>query len=72
MMADRGIPEAWVERTVSDPEVVEQGRVDTQLEHCLRHIPENGNRVLRVVANRSISPPRVITVYFDRSAKVPR
>lgn len=70
MLAERGISEAWVERTVEDPEALERDRIDPKLEHCLRRIPEHGNRVLRVVADRSVSPPRVVTAYFDRNAKV--
>lgn len=70
MLRERGIDEAWVERTVTNPETTERDRVAPGIEHCLSHIPEYGNRVLRVVADRSISPPRVITAYFDRGAKV--
>jgi hypothetical protein len=70
MLGERGIEEAWVERAVGNPESTERDPVDPMLEHCLCRIPEYGNRVLRVVANRSMSPPRVITAYFDRGAKV--
>ena len=70
MLSERGIDEAWVERAVESPEVVERDRVDAVLEHCLRRIPENAGRVLRVVADRSVSPVRVVTAFFDRGAKV--
>jgi len=70
MLAERGISEAWVERVVADPEATERDRIDSKLEHCLRRIPEKENRVLRVVTDRSDSPPRVVTAYFDRGAKV--
>ena len=70
MLAEREISETWVERTVAGPEGLEPDRIDPGLEHCLRRIPEYGNRVLRVIADRSVSPVRVVTAFFDRSAKV--
>jgi hypothetical protein len=70
MLRERGISEAWVELALDSPEATERDRVDSKFEHCLRRIPEYGNRVLRVVADRSVSPTRVITAYFDRGAKV--
>lgn len=36
------------------------------LRHALARIPERGNRVLRVVYNVDVNPPRVVTAYFDR------
>ena len=70
MLAGRGISETWVERAVTDPEAVETDKIDPGLDHCLKRIPEYGDRVLRVVADRSASPVRIVTAYFDRGAKV--
>ena len=70
MLAERRIEVAWVERTVEAPESVEQDRVDPRLEHCLRRIPEHGDRVLRVVADRTGDSARVVTAFFDRDARV--
>ena len=71
MLAERRIEEAWVERTIEAPEAIEQDRVDPRLEHCLRRIPEHGDRVLRVVvANRAGDSARVVTAFFDRDARV--
>lgn len=33
--------------------------------HYLKPIPQNKNKYLRVIINPSISPSRVITVFFD-------
>ena len=70
MLRQRGIDEAWVERTVQDPEATEQDRIDPALEHCVRRIPECGNRVLRVIADRSVTPNRIVAAFFDRGVKV--
>ena len=70
MLAERRIEVAWVERTVEAPEAVEQDRVDPRLEHCLRRIPDYGDRVLRVVADRTGDSARVVTAFFDRDARV--
>ena len=70
MLAERRIEVAWVERTVEAPEAIEQDRVDPRLEHCLRRIPEHGDRGLRVVADRAGDSARVVTAFFDRDARV--
>jgi uncharacterized DUF497 family protein len=62
----RGIQLQWVERTLSDPEWTENDIIDTELEHRLQRIKEFGNRVLRVIVNTHVVPPRVVTAYFDR------
>jgi len=67
----RGIPHTWVEQTVNAPEVTETDEVDPDLEHRLARIPEFENRVLRVVVNDKVQPPRIITAFFDRRVKIP-
>lgn len=62
----RRIPLAWMERAFNAPEVTEADPVDPDLEHRLARIPEWGNRVLRVVVNRKVTPPRIVTAFFDR------
>ncbi len=37
--------------------------------HALRAIPEFGDRVLRVIYNRTRQPPHVVTAFFDRGMK---
>lgn len=66
VVAERGIALAWVARVLSAPERTEPDSVDAELHHALASIPEHGGRVLRVVYNRTTSPWRVVTAYFDR------
>lgn len=44
-------------------------RIDPALRHAFRPIPQFEHRVLRVVYNPSMTPPLVITAYFDRSRR---
>lgn len=53
------------------PERVELDEVDPDLEHRLARIPEFGNRVLRVIVNPSVTPARIVTVFFDRRGVIP-
>jgi hypothetical protein len=69
MLEEREIPITWLERVLNAPERVEPDLEDAQLEHRLGHIPEHGNRILRVVVNKTIRPVRVITLYFDRTMR---
>lgn len=62
----RGIKAEWIERVLSEPESTEADASDRELTHALAGIAEHGNRVLRVIYNDSVHPPRVVTAYFDR------
>ncbi len=64
MMHERLIQEDWVIRTVKNPDFTELRRNDEK--HYVKLIPENGGKYLRVIVNPSVSPNRVITVFFDR------
>ncbi|MEN6610557.1 MAG: DUF4258 domain-containing protein [Methanoregulaceae archaeon] len=64
MMQERLIQEAWITSTVQEPDLVEERRDDER--HFLKQIPESGGKFLRVIVNPSVSPMRVITVFFDR------
>ena len=66
----RKIPYTWVKQTVNAPEMTETDKVDPDLEHCLARIPGFENRVLRVVVNNKVQPPRIITAFFDRRVKI--
>ena len=68
-MAKRRIAAEWLERTLANPQRVETDVKDAALEHRLALIPEHGNRVLRVIVNTSLTPLRVVTLYFDRNMK---
>jgi hypothetical protein len=41
-------------------------RSDPTLMHAFGRIAERDDRVLHVVYNASVNPPRIVTVYFDR------
>ena len=66
VIAEREIDLAWVARVLANPERTEVDHGDLTLKHALGPIPEFGARVLRVVYNASVSPPRIVTAYFDR------
>lgn len=68
-IADRSIPLEWIERALFHPQKVEPDQTDLELCSGLVTIPEFGNRVLRVIYNYKVNPPRVVTVYFDRAMK---
>jgi hypothetical protein len=50
------------ERVLPDPN-------DPSVERRFRAIPESGGRVLRVAVNVTVTPPRVVSVFFDRTQK---
>jgi len=62
----RQIQLEWLEITLSKPEWTEKDQIDSDLEHRLMRIEEFGGRVLRVIVNTRATPPRVVTLYFDR------
>ena len=69
VMSQRYIRLAWVEQVLDSPELVEADRDDPELIHHVGRIKEHGNRALRVVFNGSVSPVRIVTVFFDRKTK---
>ena len=69
VLNEREIPLAWVERVLANPQSIEPDLDDPELEHRLGRIAEHGNRVLRVVVNKTVRPLRVVTVYFDRTMR---
>lgn len=68
-LRERNIPVEWMERVIEKPALVEPRASDLTLESRLARIPEHGNRVLRVVINKTVVPQRVVSVYFDRTMK---
>lgn len=59
----------WVRMTLNNPTRFESHPKDNTLSHALRAIPDNGNRVLRVIFSHTAEPLHVITAYFDRTMK---
>ncbi len=62
VIKERGIRLEWINRVLISPEKTEPDAYDPALQHALAHIPEHGNRVLRVVYNVTVEPWRIITV----------
>jgi hypothetical protein len=69
VLEERELPVAWLERVLNTPQRVEPDPDDVELEHHLGRIAEHGNRVLRVVVNKTVRPARVVTLYFDRTMR---
>ena len=69
VLDEREIRVAWLERTLSAPELVLPDPEDATVERRFRRIPEFGGRVLRVAINTAIEPNRVVSVFFDRQMK---
>ena len=61
VIAEREIELAWVDRAFLDPERTEADRHDPSLRHALRRIAERNDRVLRVIYNDSVDPPKIVT-----------
>ena len=64
MLKERNIPEAWVEQTLSDPDLVENNNDGTT--HYIKKILENNNRWLRIIINENKTPSKIVTAFFDR------
>jgi hypothetical protein len=64
MLMERNIREDWVERTLSNPDRVEEHEDGTK--HFLKEIPEFGHRWLRIVVSVAIEPEQAVTAFFDR------
>ena len=70
VLEEREIPVDWLERVLNAPQLIEPDPDDQALEHRLGRIAEHGNRVLRVVVNKTGRPARVVTLYFDRTMRI--
>ncbi|MBM4024336.1 MAG: DUF4258 domain-containing protein [Planctomycetes bacterium] len=63
-MIERRIPDEWVRRTITTPR---KKRTDLDGNtHYTKPIREREGRVLHVVVNPNVLPPRIITLFFDR------
>jgi hypothetical protein len=51
------------------PERTESDRADPELRHAIGRIAENDDRSLRVIYNATVTPWRIVTVYFDRGLR---
>ena len=53
VLQERKIPVEWMERVLANPALVEPSATDATVESRLAKIPEHGDRVLRVVVNKT-------------------
>jgi len=63
MLEERQIPVEWAERALMHPDRTEH-RVDGT-RHCIKQIPEHGNRWRRVVIRDANGSPTGVTAFFD-------
>lgn len=64
MLSERSIHDQWVDRTLSDPDRIEDHEDGTR--HYLKQIQECDNRWLRVIVSAGSEAARAVTVFFDR------
>lgn len=69
VMVERSIALEWVERTVAGPDRRVQDPYDETVERFYLQIAEHDGRVLRVAVNTASEPWRVVSTFFDRSAR---
>ena len=69
VIAEREIETTWVVQVLQRPERREADPDDPELTHALGRIAERDDRVLRVIYNATVIPPRIVTVYFDRGQR---
>jgi len=64
MLVERNISEDWVERTLPNPDRVDEHEDGTR--NFLKQIPDFGRRWLRIVVSFAIKPEQAMTAFFDR------
>jgi len=64
MLSERNIHDQWVDRTLLDPDKIEDHEDGTR--HYLKQIREYDNRWLRVIVASEPEGKRAVTVFFDR------
>jgi hypothetical protein len=69
MIAEREIERAWVEETVSNPEIFEVDPYRPGVKRAFRRIPERGDRYLRVAYTEIEGAIKVITLFLDRGKR---
>ena len=58
-----------MEQTLFEPKLKYVDEIQNELEHRLKPIEENENRVLRVIVNIMSIPIKIVTLFFDRRMK---
>ena len=71
-IAARNFNLAWVEAAVREPDWIEPDPDDSEVERRFRVTPEAGGRILRVPVVETTHHIRVVTVTYDRNARLRR
>jgi hypothetical protein len=69
MIAEREIKRAWVEETISNPEILEPDPYRPGVKRAFRRIPERGDRYLRIAYVETGDTIKVITLFLDRGKR---
>jgi hypothetical protein len=69
VVVEREIKHEWIQRILTNPMKIEVDENDLEVFHALGQIPENDNRVLRVVFTKNGNMFKIITTYFDRTMR---
>ncbi len=69
ILQERKIPIEYIKDTILNPDLKFIDENFPELEHRLKEIKENENRVLRVIVNILTLPNRIVTVFYDRRMK---
>ncbi len=64
MLVRRKILEEWVWRVINTPDKKRRGEDDNM--HYTKAIREKEGRILHVVVDTNVQPPRIVTLFFDR------
>ncbi|NGM22911.1 DUF4258 domain-containing protein [Roseomonas stagni] len=67
-LRERGIPLAWIEVTITEPDRTSPDASDPTLLHAFRAIDAAGGRVLKVVHRVRGGDILVVTAHLDRGA----
>jgi hypothetical protein len=67
MLKEGNMTETWVTGTLTNSYWNIIG--DNGMKHYFRSIEENDGRILHVVVDQHTSPIKIITAFFDRSAR---
>jgi hypothetical protein len=66
-LRQRGISLDMIARTMQYPDRVEIDREDPEVKHSIKRFHLTGRSiVLRVLYNHVVTPPRIVTAFFDR------
>jgi hypothetical protein len=69
MLDERQLPEEWMWRTMQHPDRRRKDVAGDGNMHYYKRIREAGERVLHVIVNEQRTPPRIVSVFFDRAAR---